>query len=252
MNDDGRNGDDDAAHERRIAHVRHPILRLEVLHPDGARTAEHRVFCRYQKRSVAVGTCCACLHCDSIEAVGVSGGGPSVNCTITVSATDAMPDPLGTHTEVGAVLSKGTLVLDPSSTLKQAFAYLRTEDRRSLPVVDSKSVIIGVVHETAFLRSVVGRRTAAEHPEEAVARVMSGSLAIHEGVPIRRALEMLAAAHLREATVIDDNGVPLGVFHDVDGLNWLYAARCEALDGEASNPSSLANEESGPAAKSPK
>ncbi len=54
---------------------------------------------------------------------------------------------------------------------------------------------------------------------------MSGSLAIHEAVPVRRALEVLAAAHLREATVIDDEGVPLGIFRDVDGLRWIVSAR---------------------------
>ncbi len=36
---------------------------------------------------------------------------------------------------------------------------------------------------------------------------MSGTVAIHEKVAVRRALELLAAAHLREATVVDDKGV---------------------------------------------
>jgi CBS domain-containing protein len=219
---DGRNDNEDGK-RLVVAKVRHPILRLEVLHPNGSRSTEHRVFCRYQKKSVQVGTCCACLHCDSIESAPDKGA--SVNCTITVDAADAEPDPLGVRTEVAAVLSRGTLVLDPSSTLKQAFDLLRAEDRRSLPVVDANTSIVGVIHETAFLP----KHNRSEHPEEAVAHAMSSSLAIHETVPIRRALEMLAAAHLREATVVDSDGVPLGVFHDIDGLRWIYASRTTAL-----------------------
>jgi hypothetical protein len=47
---------------------------------------------------------------------------------------------------------------------------------------------------------------------------MSSVLAIHEGVSVRRALRLLASAHAREATVVNDDGVPVGVFRDVDGL----------------------------------
>jgi CBS domain-containing protein len=243
----GQTDEADGKDHRRVAHVRHPILRLEVLHPNGSRRAEHRVFCRYQKKSVPVGICCACVHCDSIDVASPSpsssssslascltsspssvpprANAPSVNCTITVDVEDTLPDPLGVRTEVGVVLRQGTLVLDPASTLKQALDLLRSEDRRSLPVVNADTSIAGVIHEAAFLPG----RHSSKHPEDAVAHAMSGSLAIHEAVPIRRALEMLAAAHLREATVVDSDGVPIGVFRDIDGLRWLYSARTAEL-----------------------
>jgi len=234
-----------------VAHVRHPILRLEVLRADGTRTSEHRVFCRYQKRSVDAGTCCACVHCDSIVSNGCGDqASASVNCTITVDASEVAADPLGVRTEVGAILQKGTLVLDPSSTLKQALTLLQTENRRSLAVVspdEHNHSIIGVIHETAFLPPAPPRVTPGTTDDEWLfspgvrvrvlndettpvgnGRAMSASLTIHEAAPIRRALEMLAAAHLREATVVDDAGVPLGVFHDVEGLNWLNQARLHA------------------------
>ena len=54
---------------------------------------------------------------------------------------------------------------------------------------------------------------------------MSTAVAIHERTPVRVALKLLAASHLREATVVSDHGVPIGVFRDVDGLRWLAAAR---------------------------
>lgn len=219
--------------DRRVTHISHPILRLEVLHPDGTRSSQHRVFCRYQNRSVPAGTCCACVHCDAINTAPI----PTVNCTVAMEASALEPDPQGTHTAVGGVLQKGTLVLDPGTTIRQALSLLQSEDRRSVAVVDVNSSIIGVVHEAAFLPKPVLPKGAAERPEDAVARVMSGSLAIHEKVPIRRALELLAAAHLREATVVDDGGIPLGVFRDIDGLRWLFKARKDV--GEATAGASL-------------
>lgn len=206
--------------KRRIAHVSHPILRLEVVGPDGVRTSEHRVFCHYQQRSVPVGVCCACAHCDEVASLP----SPSVDCTILVEESDCTPDPLGLRTAVGVVLAKGTVAIDPGTTVHEALSVLHSEDRRSIAVVDGKRSIVGVVHEAAFASTRAGSRPI-ERPNEQVVHMMSGSLAIHERVPVRKALELLAAAHLREATVVDDNGVPLGVFRDVDGLRWLVDAR---------------------------
>jgi len=53
---------------------------------------------------------------------------------------------------------------------------------------------------------------------------MSTAIAVHERTPVRVALRMLAAHHLREATVISDEGTPIGLFRDVDGLRWISAA----------------------------
>lgn len=58
---------------------------------------------------------------------------------------------------------------------------------------------------------------------------MPSPLALHESTPVRRALRLLASAHLREAAVVDDGGHPLGVFRDVDGLRYLTRARAIAL-----------------------
>lgn len=207
------------ATKRNVTRVSHPILRLEVVHPDGVRTTEHRVFCRYQQRSVAIGTCCACAHCDSID----EAPAPAVNCTIALPEASLEPDPLGKRTAVGEVLARGAVALDPDATIRDALKLLRTEDRRSLAIVDATHTIVGVIHEAAFV-TTAGAGLPPRSDQE-VAHLMSGSLAIHESVPVRRALELLAAAHLREATVVDDKGVPLGVFRDIDGLRWLVEAR---------------------------
>lgn len=211
-----------ADEKRRVTRMSHPILRLEVVGPDGVRTSDHRVFCRYQRRSVAVGTCCACRHCDEVAALP----SPSVHCTVALAETELAPDPLGVRTAVGVVLDKGTIVIAPGTTVREALSLLRAEDRRSVAVVDGRHTIVGVVHEATFVPSAGA--APRERPDDRVVRIMSGSLAIHERIPVRKALEFLAAAHLREATVIDDHGVPLGVFRDVDGLRWLVEAR----DGE--------------------
>lgn len=208
--------------KRNSTRVSHPILRLEVVHPNGVRSSEHRVFCRYQQRSVAVGTCCACAHCDSIVATPA----PAVNCTISVPETSLLPDPLGVRTAVGEILDHGAVALDPDATIRDALRLLRSEDRRSLAIVDATHVVIGVIHEAAFATSASSG--LPPRSDQGVALLMSGTLAIHESVPVRRALELLAAAHLREATVVDDKGVPLGVFRDVDGLRWIVEARGSA------------------------
>jgi CBS domain-containing protein len=206
---------------RRITRVKHPILHLEVLGPGGERSSEHRVFCRYQQRSVPVGTCCACVHCDTIEAFP----NPTVNCSITVE--EATPDPLGVRTAVGSVLEQGVVTLDPRAPLAEVLAALRAQNRRSIAVVDESHAVVGIVHETTFLRLGTTTRPSAV-PAEAV-DVMSGFLAIHEKTPVRRALELLAGAHLREATVVNDAGVPIGVFRDVDGLRWIALSRAKSI-----------------------
>lgn len=210
------------ASKRNVTRVSHPILRLEVVHPNGVRSSEHRVFCRYQQRSVAVGTCCACAHCDSIVGAPMR----AVNCSIAMPETSQEPDPLGVRTAVGEILARGAVALDPDATIRDALELLRSEDRRSLAIVDASHIVIGVIHEAAFVATA--RAGLPPRSNQEVAHLMSGTLAIHESVPVRRALELLAAAHLREATVVDDEGVPLGVFRDVDGLRWIVEARSAA------------------------
>ena len=206
--------------KRQITRASHPILRLEVVHPDGVRSSESRAFCRYRRRSVALETCCACVHCDAIVATPA----PAVNCTIELPQADLEPDPLGARTAVGETLAEGAVALDPNATIREALALLRSEDRRSIAVVNAARAVIGVLHEASFASK---RRPGLPPPpsDREVRHLMSATLTIHESVPVRRALALLATAHLREATVVDDTGVPLGVFRDVAGLRWLVAAR---------------------------
>ena len=75
----------------------------------------------------------------------------------------------------------------------------------------------GIVHEVTFLRR--------KNVDEELTATMSSGLAIHEATSVRRALRLLASAHLREAIVVDDEGVPLGTFRDVDGLRWIARTR---------------------------
>lgn len=196
-----------------MSRVGHPLLRLEVVRPDGARTTEHRVFCRYQRRSVSAGSCCACVHCETITAEPE----PAVICSIPVDEEALAPDPSGEHTEVGVLLRGDTVAIDPGASIGEALRVLRDQQRRSVAVVDDRRVLVGVVHEVTFVRPGA--------QGEDVAASMSSGLALHETTPVRRALRLLASAHLREAIVIDDDGVPVGTFRDVDGLGWLGRAR---------------------------
>lgn len=207
--------DDERPHARRLSH---PILRLDVVGPNGTRQTEYRVFCKYQQRSVPIGTCCACAHCDAIA----SSPEPSVECIVPLEETEPVPDPRGERTAVGGVLARGASVLDPSVTVREALALLRAENRRSVAVVDENRSIIGVVHEASFVPKPGARR---EPPDESIMRIMSGSIVIDESLSVRKALEVLAASHLREATVVNAEGVPLGLFRDIDGLRWLVDAR---------------------------
>lgn len=239
--------------------VRHPILRLEVLGPTG-RTTDHRVFCQLQRRSVRVETCVSCIHCDGIHdyppaapnqpgsaagnqsgsgnqpgsaaSAGADGGASTgrgavsavavratVDCTIPATPLSPADDVRGERTEVGTLLCLGTVVVSHSASIASALGILRSEDRRSVAIVDATNVLVGLVHETGFMSyRACGR-------EEAVSVAMSTALALDERTPVRTALRLLAANHLREATVVTDEGVPLGVFRDVDGLRWISAAQ---------------------------
>ena len=197
-------------------HVKHPVLRLEVLAADGTRAEECRVFCLWKRKSVRVEDCCSCVHCDAITD-GASNAA-SVDCTIPLSPRTAVDDPTGDRTEVATMLCTGTIVVAASASLYVAFALLRAEDRRAVAIVNKEHVLIGMVHETASIsRRIAGHRGP-------VGGAMSTAIAIHEGTPVRAALRMLAASHLREATVVSDEGTPIGVFKDVDGLHWIARA----------------------------
>lgn len=194
-----------------VRKVSHPILRLEVLRADGTQQSMYRVFCKSQRRAVPIGECAACLRCESIEA----GPLPSVNCLIEASLAEPGPDPLGLHTPVGSVLRISAYAVTPDTSVRATLMLLRAEDRRGVPVVDDAGNVIGVVDEMRC-REALGHTAGA---------VMSSRLALPALTPVRRAVELMAAAHLREVTVVDDDGAPLGVLRDVDGLRWLTDAR---------------------------
>lgn len=199
-----------------MSRVSHPLLRLEVVRADGSRMTEHRVFCRYQRRSVPAGSCCACAHCETITMEPE----PAIVCSIPVEPGALASDPAGEQTEVAVLLHGETVAIDPAAAIGDALRVLRAQERRSVAVVDERRVLVGVVHEVTFVRP--GK------PSEDVAAAMSSGLALHESTPVRRALRLLASAHLREAIVIDDAGVPLGTFRDVEGLGWLARARASS------------------------
>lgn len=202
------------------ARVSHPILRLDVLAPDGTHTSEHRVFCRLQRQSIEVETCCECVHCDTVT----DGQAPSVDCTIPVRPLAPAEDPDGNSVEVGALLCRGTVVVSEATSVARALALLRAESRRSLAVVDENSVLVGLVYESGFMGRMGPSRMGV------VSAAMSSAIAVHERTPVRVALKLLAASHLREATVVSTDGVPLGVFRDVDGLRWIAGARDAARE----------------------
>jgi CBS domain-containing protein len=193
-------------------HVSHPIVRLQVLGPDGQRQTALRVFCRERQTAVPIGVCAACRHCEGI----VESPAPAVNCLVTERRADLPRDPLGLRTPVAEVLTSETFAVRGETTLRDALAHLHAEDRRSVAVVDPDQVVIGVIHERAY------RAFSRDLP---VSVVMSSKLALPISTPIRRALELMAAAHLREIVVVDEREVPLGTFRDIDGLRWLAVAR---------------------------
>jgi predicted transcriptional regulator len=199
-----------------MSRVSHPLLRLEVLRPDGTRTTEYRVFCRYQRRSVPAGSCTACRHCDAIT----TEPDPAIVCTIPVDPDESEG---ADGAEVGTILHGETVAIDPATAIGDALVVMRAEDRRSVAVVDESRTLVGVVHEVTFVRPT--------KPAEAVAASMSSGLALHESTPVRRALRLLASAHLREAIVVDDAGVPLGTFRDIDGLRCIARARVVTSSG---------------------
>lgn len=191
--------------------VSHPILRLDVLRPDGRKESDFRVYCRERGAPVSVGVCGTCRHCEGI----VEGPSPAVHCLVTESRADLPDDPLGLVTSVAEVLTPKTFAVGAETTLQDAIEHLRAENRRSVAVVDDTHAIIGVIHEAH-------RR---EPPDLPVAMVMGSRLSLPVETPVRRALALMAAAHLREVVVVDDDLVPLGTFRDIDGLHWLAVAR---------------------------
>ena len=186
--------------------TRHPILHLEIVDAEGRRlSCAHRVFCALRLRSVALRECCACARCDAI----VDGEPPAVECALTPEAEGA-GEALVLH-----VLDRGVLAIASGSTALQARRLLVEPGRRELPVVDASSHVVGVVRDVDIESHLV------------VAPATASPLVIRESLTVRNALRTLAAAHLREATVVDHDGVPIGVFRDLDGLHML-AHRADA------------------------
>ena len=208
--------------------VRHPILRLEVLAADGTLASDHVVFCRLQDQSVRVEECCRCARCDSIE----DGPTPSVNCTLPKEPLTPSQDPHGETIEVGTVLSEGTVVIADTVPIRRALDMLRDSDRRSVPIVDARHVMVGLVHEACFVARLPPRIREGD-----VRDSMSSPVAIDERTPVRTALKLLVANHLREATVVSKARVPIGIFRDIDGLRWIASAR-RGSDIPPSPPSS--------------
>ena len=205
-----------------VRRVSHPILHLEVVHHDQVRDGVARVFCRLQRRSIDVDVCRTCPPAQAIH----GGATPSVDCDVVAPAGTLDADPLGLRTEVGTLLEGGSTVIADSASLADALGVIRAGDLRSVAVVGGDHVLVGVLHDVAL---EARRRSAGGAPVD-LRTVMSHALAIHESTPVRRALLFLASAHLRQAAVVDSEGVPLGIFRDVDGLRWLARARGGAID----------------------
>lgn len=196
--------------------VRHPILRLEVLAADGTLASDHVVFCSRQDQTVRVEECCRCARCDAI----VDGPTPSVVCAEPDEHVEPALDPGGDRVEVGALLSEGTVVIADTVPVRRALELLRDSDRRSVPIVDARHVMVGLVHEACFLSRLGPRSQDGD-----VRGSMSSPVAIDERTPLRTALRLLVANHLREATVVSRARVPIGIFRDLDGLRWIARAR---------------------------
>jgi CBS domain-containing protein len=195
--------------------VKHPILRLDVLAADGTVSTDHVVFCRMQDQSVRVEECCRCVRCTSIE----EGTTPTVSCTLPIDPLEPADDPEGERIEVGSTLTEGTMVFSEAVSLGRALEVMADHDRRSAAIVDGGHRIVGLVHEA---RSAL-RAPRADAGD--VRAAMTSPIAIDERTPVRTALKLLAAHHLREATVVTRRRVPVGMFRDIDGIRWLAAAR---------------------------
>jgi len=200
-----------------MSQVRHPILHLRVLAPEGVQHADERVFCRLRRESVAVAECSSCNRCDAITA----GPAPTVDCSFALPEPELTPDPDGERTEVGTILSGGTDVVSASASLVDALGLVRANDFRSVSVVGGHHLLVGVLHERALYE--LCRKPGAASLDVTVA--MSRPLAMHESTPVRSALRFLASAHLRQAAVVTSAGTPLGVLRDVDGLRWIARQR---------------------------
>ncbi len=197
--------------------VKHRILRLDILAADETQTAEHRVFCQLRGQATRVDACCQCVHCDAIT----DGAAPVVECAIPILPLAPSDDPTGERVEVATLLRRGTMVIEETVGLARARDLLRDQDRRSVPIVSADGVLVGIVHEAGF----VGRRGLPG----TVGEEMSTPISVDERTPVRDALKVLAASHLREVPVVTARGVPIGVFGDLEGLRWIARARAAAV-----------------------
>lgn len=215
--------------------MRHPILRLEVLAADGTLATDHVVFCTRQDQTVRVEECCRCARCDAIE----EGPSPAVVCAEPDEPVDPEMDPDGDRVEVATLLSEGTVVVADTVPVRRALDLLHASDRRSVPIVDARHVMVGLVHEACFVARLGPRSQDGD-----VRGSMSSPVAIDERTPVRAALRLLVANHLREATVVSKARVPIGIFRDLDGLRWIAAARRSAKkhDAERTNETAETNE----------
>jgi len=215
-----------------------PVRRHEVVHGDGALTAEDLVTCKERRGSVPLTTC---LECD--ELAGFDG--TVIRCRPRITTPDASPRPrqrgCADFREAALRVSSGELMetrcasvaADTSvEALEVLFAELHV---RAAAVVDAEGKPMGIVSETDLLRF---RREGSECEEAApedlgpafhvepipaatVAEIMTPVVhTLPEDAPVAYAFGLLGGGDLREVPIVTQEGRVVGMLTSTDLLRW--------------------------------
>jgi CBS-domain-containing membrane protein len=168
--------------------------------------------------------CRECASCIAIE--GERGDENEVHCS---------PPPglvMAGALSAGAALSRGVVVIDETTLVRDVVALFVERRLRMLVVADAMGRTQGVVHESHLLRQIQDHaharpgavRLGCEATSfDSASTIASTPVTVLESSSLRDAITRMATAHQRQLVVVDEQGFPIGLLTDVDALHGLHA-----------------------------
>ncbi len=178
----------------------------ETVASDGTQARSLRVFCPPQQCSVEVSECSACKHVTSV--------GPGlVRCS-----PPPVSEAAGLEIPAGAVAAP-TITLARADVPGTRLLSIMPPEPWALPVVDASGHFLGFVSRSELTIPGLPWRLAMALPAAALA--VGSSLVVHEAVPLRRAIWLMAHRRARAIVLMDDAGVVRGALTDIGALGAL-------------------------------
>jgi len=198
-----------------------PVLERRVVAGNGARTAEHVVFCSAREKTMPLATCEQCPHLiaspHQARAGGiVTCGPPTPRLEPSAFSNTARFDvaEAAAHTLVGEILAHCAVFVTPEASLDSVLDLLE-RGADCVPIVDAEGKLAGVIRSSDVLRAPPQRRGSAFPPWP---RRLD---AVRESMPIGLAFAALAGSGQSSLPVVNQSGRVIGVLSALDLTRWV-------------------------------